>query len=328
MLKIIPTGGPVRLALAGAVLMTGYAQAAELTPLEINRDQLVEMAVLAEVAPPILRDPPYRISPDGNVYALPATGSITYNYRTGDSAVDMAGDHIEPAVSVVNLGAENKRDSGENIALNNLASIGNRVRVLNGEAMGMEGTVIGKHGGIEHVMVDFPDVVYDHLAIGDKIQIRTVGLGMKALNAGDIKLTNMDPRLLDAMTDRGMGIDEDGRLVVPVTHRIPAKIMGSGLGARHVHSGDYDIQMFDSSIVEEYRLDALRFGDIVAITDADHAYGRIYRRGAISIGIVVHGISKVAGHGPGVATLITSPSGNIELVVDPDMNLGRLLEVR
>jgi hypothetical protein len=319
---------PSTVPLMAGLLLAGVSAVKAIEPLQTNHDRLVEMAVLAHVAPPVLRDPPYRISPEGKVHALPATGSITYNFRTGDSAVHMAGDHVEPAVSVVNLGSENKRDSGENIALNTLASVGNRVRVLDGDAAGAEGTVIGKHGGIEHVMVDFPDDVYARLAIGDRMQIRAIGLGMAALNAGDVKLMNMDPRLLQAMHARGLGVDAEGRLVVPVTHRIPAKIMGSGLGARHVLSGDYDIQMFDASVVEEYSLDTLRFGDIVAIVDADHAYGRIYRRGAISIGIVVHGISVVAGHGPGVTSLITSPSGNIVLVDDPEMNLGRLLSVR
>lgn len=38
---------------------------AEPQPLEINGDHLVETAVVGYVAPPVLRDPPYRISPEG-----------------------------------------------------------------------------------------------------------------------------------------------------------------------------------------------------------------------------------------------------------------------
>ena len=86
---------------------------------------------------------------------------------------------------------------------------------------------------------------------------------------------------------------------MPVARFVPAAIMGSGLGRATVARGDYDIQCFDPVMVKEYGLDELRYGDIVAIVDADHSYGRIYRTGAVSIGIVAHGSSDIAGHGPG-----------------------------
>jgi len=309
-------------------LVAVYAGDYNLTPLEVNRDLLVEMAVAGEISPPVLADPPYRVSPEGKIIATPATGSITYNFRTGDSAVNMAGDHVEPAVSIVNFGSTNSRNSSENVALNTLSCIGNIVTVMSGDAKGAKGTVIGKHGGIENVMVEFPDEVYDKLAIGDKMQVRAVGLGMEITNIEDIYVMNLGPQLLDALNENGMGITDDGRLRVPVTHRIPAKIMGSGLGQRHVYSGDYDIQLFDDDVVKRYGLDTLRYGDIVAIVDADHRFGRIYRGGAVTIGVVVHGISAIAGHGPGVTTLITSPGGNIETTVDSKANLETLLDLR
>ena len=293
----------------------------QLTPLEVNRDRLVEMAVTGYVREPFITPATYRISPEGTVKALPGTGSITYNYRVGDSAVDMAGDHVEPSVSITNDGDDQR-------ALNILAQVGNDVRIISGDAKGKTGTVIGKHGGIENVMVEFDDEVYDLLNIGDRMQVRVVGLGMEALNGEDLYLRNLSPRLLDALTENGMGLNNDGNLAVPVTHIIPAKIMGSGLGRNSVHSGDYDIQMFDEGINERYNLNTLRFGDIVAIENADHAHGRIYREGAWSIGVVVHGISTVAGHGPGVTSLITSPSGNIEPYIDENSNLKYLLHLR
>lgn len=292
-----------------------------LTPLEVNRDKLVEMAVTGYVREPFITPATYRISPEGTVKALPGTGSITYNYRVGDSAVDMAGDHVEPSVSITN-------DGNDQRALNVLAQIGNEVRIISGDAKGKKGTVIGKHGGIENVMVEFDDEVYDVLNIGDRMQVRVVGLGMEALNGEDLYLRNLSPRLLDALTENGMGLNSEGNLVVPVTHIIPAKILGSGLGRNSVHSGDYDIQMFDEGINERYNLNALRFGDIVAIENADHAHGRIYREGAWSIGVVVHGNSTVAGHGPGVTSLITSPSGNIEPYIEESSNLKYLLDLR
>ncbi len=81
------------------------------------------------------------------------------------------------------------------------------------------------------------------------------------------------------------------------------------------------IQMFDPETVAEHRLSELRFGDIVAITEADHTYGRTYRRGSVSVGVVVHSRSIVAGHGPGVTTLFTSKDGLIDPVIDHGANL-------
>jgi hypothetical protein len=293
-----------------------------LVPLEVNRHQLVEMAVLGSIAAPRQASPPYRIAPDGSVKTVPGTGSITYNFRVGDPATQMAGDHVEPAVSI------NTSPEGEQMGLAVLSTIGSLARVVSGEAHGAVGTVIGKHGGIENVMVEFPDDVYDKLVIGDRIQVRAVGVGMEPTNLEGVAIRNMSPRLLDALNGSGMGVTPQGILRVPVTHTIPASIMGSGLGASTVSSGDYDIQMFDQGLVERYRLDTLRFGDIVAIMDADNTHGRIYLEGAVSIGVVVHGASRVAGHGPGFTTLLTSATGKIEPMVDPDANLAKLLNLR
>ncbi len=297
-------------------------------PLEYNKDDLVKMAAEGKIAPPVLRDPPYRVSPDGELAVYPGTGSITYNFRVGDSAFKIAADHVEPAVSIYNLGSTNDRNSRENIALNVLSCIGNEARILTGDAKGGRGRVIGKHGGVEHIMVDFPDNVYDQLSIGDEIQIRTLGVGMKLTNIEGVHVMNMSPTLLDALTDAGTGVTAGGKLRISVTHRVPAKIMGSGLGRDHVYKGDYDINLFDEPTVKEYNLSTLRFGDIVALIDADNSYGRIYRTGAISIGVVAHSRSFTAGHGPGVVTLFASKEGKIEPVIDSNANLVNLLKIR
>ena len=126
----------------------------------------------------------------------------------------------------------------------------------------------------------------------------------------------------------GMGITKKGNLRVPVTHTIPAKIMGSGLGSTQAYRGDYDIQMFDKITVKKHKLETLRFGDIIAITNSDHSFGRIYKTGAISIGVIAHSTSYMAGHGPGVTTLFTSPEGKIEIVINSNANLANLLNIR
>lgn len=302
---------------------------ATLKPVEINLDQLVKQAATGEIAAPRIGSPPYRISPDGKLYVLPATGSITYNFRTGDSAVNIAGDHVEPAVTLYNPGLSESRDSAESHGLNTLACIGNKVRVITGEAKGAIGFVIGKHGGSEHVMVDFPDgKVFDKLVIGDEMQVYTWGVGMELTNVEGVTPMNISPQLIEALAKAGMGITEKGKLHIGVTHKVPARIMGSGLGTDEAYSGDYDIQLFDEGTVEEFNLRTLRFGDIIAIMDADNTFGRIYRKGAITIGVISHSTSKIAGHGPGVTTFFSSAKGNIELVIDPDANLAKLLNIR
>ena len=104
--------------------------------------------------------------------------------------------------------------------------------------------------------------------------------------------------------------------------------MGSGLGRQTVVRGDYDIQCFDDATVREFGLRELRLGDVVAIADADNSFGRAYRTGAVTIAVVSHGMSFIAGHGPGVTTLLTSASGAIEPHVDARANLATILGLR
>jgi hypothetical protein len=79
--------------------------------------------------------------------------------------------------------------------------------------------------------------------------------------------------------------------------------------------------------MQEYGLDKIRFGDFVALLDHDNRYGRAYRKGAISIGIVVHSDCLLAGHGPGVTTLMTCETALIEPVIDPKANMADLLGI-
>jgi Domain of unknown function (DUF4438) len=76
--------------------------------------------------------------------------------------------------------------------------------------------------------------------------------------------------------------------------------VGSGLGRYNFYLGDCDIQLLDQRMVRRFRLDRLRFGDLAAIADADHRFGRSFRTGAMTVGVVIHSDSTVSGHGPGV----------------------------
>ena len=292
--------------------------------LKTNVDKLVKISVVGEVASPVFGRAIYRISAQGTPLVLPGVGGITYNVRVGDLACGWEADHVEPGVSIENKESDPRFAQAANAALNVLSCVGNEAVVVMGDAKGAKGVVTGKHGGIEHVLVDFQLETLEKLMLGDKVLVKAFGVGLKLLDYPDIKVMNMDPRFLEALGPKPSG----DKLEVRVTHVIPAMIMGSGLGADQTYSGDYDIQLFDENVRKQYGLDDLRLGDLVAIRDADHSYGRIYKQGAISVGIVVHTNCVSSGHGPGVTTLFTSSTGKIVPKVDAKANIASIFRLR
>jgi len=292
--------------------------------LRTNVDKLVKISVMGEVASPIVGRSVYNISAKGTPSVLPGVGGITYNLRVGDPACGWEADHVEPGVSVENKENDPRYGQGANAAFNVLSCVGNDAIVVSGDAKGAKGIVTGKHGGIDHVLVDFQPEVLEKLMLSDKILVKAYGVGLKLMEFPDIKVMNMDPRFLEALNPKPNG----EKLEVPVSHMVPAAVMGSGLGANQTHSGDYDIQLFDENVVEQYGLEDLRLGDLVAIIDADHSFGRIYHQGSISVGIIVHTNCVTAGHGPGVTSLMTSPSGKIIPKIDSKANIAYLLKLR
>jgi hypothetical protein len=264
----------------------------------------------------------YRIDCDGKPVILPGTGGITYNLKVGHPACGWVADHVEPGVSVKNF-SSGQGNRSANAALNILSCIGNAAVVTTGDAKGAEGVVTGKHGGIEHVLVDFDERSLSRLAIGDKMMVKAYGTGLAIDGLEEVKVMNLDPRLLDLLKTRIV----KGKLEVGVTHVIPAAVMGSGIGKAHSHSGDYDIQLLDMKTVAKHGLGDIKLGDIVAVKDADNTYGRMYRKGAVTIGVVIHSDCVLSGHGPGVTTIISHSRGGIVPKVDPKANIGRLLGI-
>jgi len=293
--------------------------------LKTNIEKLVKISVVGEVASPVYgRGGVYNISAEGIPMVLPGVGGITYNVRVGDAACGWEADHVEPGVSIENKENDPRYGQGANTALNVLSCVGNEAVIVGGDAKGAKGVVTGKHGGIEHILVDFPSETLEKLMLGDKVLVKAFGVGLKLLDFPEIKVMNMDPHFLEALKPKA----KKEKLEVPVTHVIPAAIMGSGLGANQTYSGDYDIQLFDEGIRKEYGLDDLRLGDLVAIRDADHSYGRIYRQGAMSVGIIAHTNCITSGHGPGVTTLFTSSTGKIIPKIDAKANIASILKLR
>jgi hypothetical protein len=264
---------------------------------------------------------PYLVDPAGGIHVLPGTGGITYNVAVGDGAYTIVGDHVEPGVSITL--EEGERDGLGLGALSVLTCIGNEARVVSGAAADARGVVTGKHGGVEHILIDFPKATLEKLAIGDRIQIKAFGQGLAIDGAPDVQVMNLDPELLQKM---GI-VSRGGGLAVPVAHVIPSSIMGSGVGSRHSWSGDYDIQCVDEETVERHGLSDLRIGDVVAIRDADCRYGRSIRSGAMSIGVVVHASCVLGGHGPGVTVIMTTVKKAIAPKLARDANIARYLGI-
>ncbi len=289
--------------------------------IRMNEDKLVIISVQGEVLSALAHMPPYRSTHDGKVVVLPSVGSITYNLKVGDRASGWMADHVEPSVTAKNLNA----NVGMNAAFNVFSCAGNEATVITGDAKRARGVVTGKHGGAEHVIIDFEAKALEQMNIGDKIAVKAVGVGLELLDYPGVKAMNIAPSLCKKISfkeDRKTGV-----LGIPVTHKIPAAIMGSGLGSSDCHTGDYDIQLFDKEMVREHGLEDLRLGDLVAIMDADHSYGRIYLGGAVSVGVVVHTDCVSSGHGPGVMTLFTSTKGRIKPRVDAKANMGHYLKI-
>ena len=264
-----------------------------------NYDDIVMISVMGEIVSPRFPESPYSISNLGEPLAYTRSGGITYNVRVGDRAIGWAADHTEPCVTLRN------KEAADNAALNILSCIGNDAYVVSGDGKGSKGTVTGKHGGA-HTMVDFPPETLERLAIGDKVQVRAYGRGLRLLDAPDVTLHSVSAQLLNAWP---LTI-EDGVVTVPVAGIVPPELFGAGIG-HSVESVDFDIQTHDRSVLEAHGLHTLRLGDIVALRDYDGSFGHGYRKGCWAIACVAHADSVMAGHGPGVDTLLTAPAGRI-----------------
>jgi hypothetical protein len=164
----------------------------------------------------------------------------------------------------------------------------------------------------------------EKMAIGDRVQVKVWGVGLRIHGFDGVKVEKIDPLLLEST-----GITaEKGQLIVPVAEEIPAYIMGSGLGhlpvAEYV---DYDIQSTCPDAVKELGLEDLRLGDVVALRDQYCGYGRGYLRGAMTIGVVIHGASDIAGHGPGVNPILTCRAGEVKPTIDREANIAKYLNI-
>src|ERR1019366_8486380 len=278
--------------------------------LNSNVDELLTQVLAGEVWPPLADRHGYRVDPDGRAFFLPGMGGVTLDVHVGDPATGYAGDHVEPGLSV------RHRETGANYALQYLSCIGNRVEVTSGPAKGAAGFVIGQPA---YVLVDMSSEEMRHVTTGDQVSVITQGQGLYLEQHPDIVVKNMSPALLAAMPG---GTTDGGRLEVHVSPSVPAEAVGAGAGMASEYANT-DLMGAYAGLGEDLSLglEGLRVGDVVALDDQDHRFGRGFREGWTTIGIISTATCMLYGHGPGPSSVLSGPSSAFRFVIDQDANL-------
>lgn len=300
-----------------ALLVTGVGSVpfGQDTLLSTNKEKLLTIAVQGKIAP---AEPStsYTTTWDGKPKMAIGIGGINYNLKIGDKVFGWAaGDRATVGVATVGEGEDRARN-----AWLYYTSIGNEVKVLEGDAKGEKGVIIGKFE--RYVLVHFARDVLEKLAIDDLIQTKACGVGLQIEGFDDLFVHGLDPVLLEKMGIR----DADGTLVVPVVKEIPAEIIGRGAGGSSLY-GNWHIQTCYPPDITKYGLAELRFGDIVLLKDIQTDYGKGYFRGGATVGVVCSGPSDLAGLGIGVTPIISTRSGRIRAEIDPGANIGKYLGI-
>jgi hypothetical protein len=280
-----------------------------------NTPALVTQVLAGEVWPPLGDRHGFHVDPDGRPFLLPGMGGVTLGVHCGDPATGHAGDHVEPGLSVRN------RDEAANFALQYLSCIGNTVVVASGPAAGAEGFVIGQHA---YVLVDMDEAALREVTTGDQVTVFARGQGLALTDHPDIRVKNCSPALLDLL--RG-GTASDGVLDVHVAASVPPEAVGAGAGMVSEYANT-DLMGAYAGFGDDLSLglESLRIGDLVALEDQDHRFGRGYRPGWTTIGVISTGSCHLFGHGPGPSSIMSGPADAFRVVVDGDANIAGLRE--
>ena len=73
-------------------------------------------------------------------------------------------------------------------------------------------------------------------------------------------------------------------------------------------------------------LEGLRIGDVVVMEDQDHRYGRGWRPGYLTIGVISTGQCRLFGHGPGPTSMLSGPATAFAISDGADANLARAFD--
>ena len=115
-----------------------------------------------------------------------------------------------------------------------------------------------------------------------------------------------------------------------------AQNMGMDCMVMNFDNEGWALEYADGEVMDKGKSEHIReaakvisqFCDIIAIRDHYDAYGAGRYKGAVTIGVCIHGWSQWAGHGPGLNPVITALPGKIETIIDPDANMAYYLGIR
>jgi Domain of unknown function (DUF4438), N-terminal/Domain of unknown function (DUF4438), C-terminal len=268
--------------------------------------RLVTVNLLGAVEHPALDGSPYRIDRNGRPYVPAGDGGIVLGLELGDSAFALDADHAAPGACLVHA------DPAARQALAAYACVGNEVRVRTGEAAGARGVVLGKRGEEGRVVAGFAAADLSRMRPGDEVSVRARGQGWRPPGLPpEVAVMNLDPGILPLLpiglpgagpeTGPGAGT---AAVAVGVRVTVPSRLAGNGIG-RPAAAWDLDLQLPPPG---PDGAGDVALGDLVAVSDLDVRYNMGYRRGWMTVGIVVHGASPLPGHGPGITPLLTGPA--------------------
>jgi hypothetical protein len=250
------------------------------------------------------------VASDGAVEVLPGQGGVVLGIRLGDPALACKGDHVEPGMSL------GHPDAAASRAIQILSCVGNPVEIVDGPGSGARGMVYGKHGT---VLAALPQQALALVSPGDRVAIEACGAGLAIDERSEVTCLSLSPELAERWLG---GPDEEGRLLVPVVAELPAEAAAAGIGMPSQRF-NMDLHSDQPPMAELCR--GLGFGDLVAVHDQDHRFGRQYRRGWIAAGVICHGRTIAGGHGLGFMTLLTGPAGHLRLLASVRANVARLM---
>lgn len=278
--------------------------------LKNNQAQLIEW---------LLEGIPASIKLSETVDVISGLGGLALNLKVGDSAFGWAVDHASTCVSIKALGTQTKG------TLPFLACLGNEVRLLSGEAKGTHGLITGISRAHDLVMIDFPDSIFEHISLEDRIQVRACGQGLSLLDYQDVLVGGISADLLDKMK-----IEEDvheHQLRIPVTAKIPAELLMSANQQTLGVNLDLNLSFTDPERLKAFQLEHLRLGDVVALTEHPARYRGGIQQEMVSIGIVTYTASTYRNVGPGIQTILAAKADVINPFLLEDANIGRYLNL-
>lgn len=272
-----------------------------------NAQRLVTTRLKAQIQPASAN---VVVRPDGRVITLPGQGGVVIGIGLGDVASRGVGDHVEPGVSLGHA------DPAANHAIRFLSCVGNVVMVADGPAAGARGVVYGKHGA---VLAMFAPSVLALLAPGESVVIEAQGIGLSVEDMPELVAHSCSPQLFDAFARQ-----DRNRLQIGVAAVLPSIAAAAGIG---MPAAMFNMDMNSWSAPVAELTAQLRFGDIVAVLDQDHRFGRQHRPGWAMVGIVSHGTAVGGGHGLGLMTLLTGPAELFDFVISDRACLDQLIQL-